>query len=49
MVKCEVSMPPSSAWSQLHACQTLLTVRCASGTSVHSNLGGAGFFSAGPI
>src|ERR1700749_4319515 len=42
IVKCDVSMPPSSACSQLHSSFTLLTARCVGCIWVHSNFGGAG-------
>ena len=44
-----LSIPPSSACSQLHSSQVLLTWRCVSRTCVNSNIGGGGIFSRGPI
>ena len=37
---CEVSIPPSSPWSQLLSCTTLETWRCVGGACVHANSGG---------
>src|SRR3989442_13076859 len=45
----DVSMPPSRAWSQLHSSHTFETWRWLSGTRVHSNRGGAGTPSRGPL
>src|SRR3989442_15054112 len=45
----DVSMPPSRAWSQLHSSHTFETWRWLSGTCVHSNRGGAGTLSPGPL
>ena len=46
---CEESMPPSNAWSQLHSWTTFDIPRWVGGTWVHSNFGGGGICSRGPI
>src|SRR2546425_9750721 len=46
---CDVSIPPSRAWSQLHSSHTFETWRWLSGTCVHSNRGGARTPSPGPL